>query len=236
MNHSIYKLYKPRSPLVRRGRPLSRSPPRHRPRSLDRYRQVDPSYAIGFFLIESVYVFVSFFFIIYHVYIYLYSLYPRSPPRQGKSRDQYICILGPLLDKEYHVTSIFALPVSQVPSQTRNITCQYICILGPLLDEEYRVTSIYLHSLYPRSPPRQGISREYICTPRILGPLLDEEYHVTSIFVLPVSQVPFLDKEYHMTSIFVLPYPRSPPRQRISHDQYICTPCIQGSSQTRNIT
>ena len=162
-----------------------------------------------FFLIESPFMYLCHSFLLYIMCIYICTP----------------CILGPLLDKGNHVTSIF---VSQVPSQTRNITCQYICILGPLLDEEYRVTSIYLHSLYPRSPPRQGISREYICTPRILGPLLDEEYHVTSIFVLPVSQVPSLDKEYHMTSIFVLPVSQVPPRQGISHDQYICTRCILG--------
>ena len=212
MNHSIYKLYKPRSPLVRRGRPLSRSPPRHRPRSLDRYRQVDPSYAIGFFLIESVYVFVSFFFIIYHVYIYLYSLYPRSPPRQGKSRDQYICILGPLLDEEYRVTSIYLHSLYPRSPPRQGISREYICtprILGPLLDEEYHVTSIFvlpvsqvpsldkeyhMTSIFvlpvSQVPPRQGISHDqYICTRCILGLLLDKEYHMTSIFVLPVSQV-----------------------------------------------
>ena len=82
----------------------------------------------AFILIESSFMYMCHsFFIIYHVYIYLYSLYPRSPPRQGISREQYICILGPLLDKEYRGLVYICTP----------------CILGPLLDMEYHMTSIF---------------------------------------------------------------------------------------------
>ena len=88
------------------------------------------------------------FFIIYHVYIYLYSLYPRSPPRQGISREQYICILGLLLDEEYRVTSIYLYSLYPRSPPRHGISHdQYICtpcILGPLLDKEYRVSIFVL--------------------------------------------------------------------------------------------